>query len=448
MPPDGGDHAPDAAFARPLFLFERLMEARGAACSCVLAIGLDGPVEPAVLRGALDRLVGLHAMLRVAVETRDGAPWFVERPGFRPVPLRIEERVDDAHWRRVLDEEFATPFPPGAVPLLRVAWVRGAARHEFVFTLHHCIGDGLSLLGLLRKTLNLAFRPAVAVAGDAPIRDLAALLPEDHRRTRATRLRAAALEAGSRLLLPATRRLLRAPASLPPNTSRAAWLDRAGTARLRAAARARGVPMFAAVAAAVARAFRAARGGDLRAGAALFAVDVRDRLPGLPRGAMFPLAGTVRVRLPRPGDPWEEAASIAAAVAAEAARLDVAPRLLAGERLHRNADDLLAVVRNGGARHDFVFAYLGTPHLPALGEADDEVAFRGVIGGGASMPWRNSTTVSCVMARGALGAMVCGRPPFLPAAEADAIARAFPEEAARFLARAPATASGVARRQD
>ncbi|MFF0552737.1 condensation domain-containing protein [Streptomyces sp. NPDC004311] len=113
--------------------------------SIPFAVTIDGPLDEAALRRALDALVRRHDALRVRI-VRDAAGEPVQQVG-EPGPVALTrvdttEREADAHA-----EEFArTPFDLDGGPLLRVTLLRlGGTRHRLLAGVHHIVFDGSSL---------------------------------------------------------------------------------------------------------------------------------------------------------------------------------------------------------------------------------------------------------------------------------------------------------------
>ncbi|MEV6350631.1 amino acid adenylation domain-containing protein, partial [Actinoplanes sp. NPDC051851] len=124
-----------------------------------LVLGLDGPLDAAVLRRSWEALLARHASLRAG---------FRELPG-RPEPVQVVLRRVELPWRdadvsgldpaaaeaeaeRIGAEERGRRFDLDTPPLLRVLLVRtGAQRHQMRVTLHHILLDGWSLQILIRE---------------------------------------------------------------------------------------------------------------------------------------------------------------------------------------------------------------------------------------------------------------------------------------------------------
>ncbi|MEU7892143.1 amino acid adenylation domain-containing protein [Nonomuraea sp. NPDC049152] len=111
-------------------------------------VELAGHVDPAALRGAVQRLVDRHAPLRAGfVQRADGR---VAQHVVRRVAVPWEE-VTAADVEEVAGRERARPFDLATPPLLRAVLVNG---RTLVLTLHHLVADGWSVPIMLRELLG------------------------------------------------------------------------------------------------------------------------------------------------------------------------------------------------------------------------------------------------------------------------------------------------------
>lgn len=115
----------------------------GAAYTIPVPVRLRGPLDTAVLRGALDRLARRHAVLRTRYPVDRGRPVPVTDES-ADVPLTV---VDATDWdqqqvRRRLEEEVHRPFDLEHGPVLRATVLtRPESVHLLLITLHHLAGD-------------------------------------------------------------------------------------------------------------------------------------------------------------------------------------------------------------------------------------------------------------------------------------------------------------------
>ena len=123
---------------------------------------LDGEVDPAALRGALDGLQQRHPLLRAAVETdaRGRKPRFAEQPA-REIPLRIVASaagdLDDT-WEEELRQTLlrtAFDFASGAFLSAVLVSDAGGEVHDLVFVAPCLVVDADGVLGLQRECLAL-----------------------------------------------------------------------------------------------------------------------------------------------------------------------------------------------------------------------------------------------------------------------------------------------------
>ncbi|MBT3149522.1 amino acid adenylation domain-containing protein [Streptomyces sp. CHD11] len=119
-------------------------------------LDLAGPVDPGRLRGALQRLLDRHPLLRAS---------------FRQLPDgRVVQRIADhavLPWREpapgaagpdaVLAADRAEGFDLARPPLLRASLIRDGRRRRLLLTLHHIVADGWSL-AVLHRELLAAYR--------------------------------------------------------------------------------------------------------------------------------------------------------------------------------------------------------------------------------------------------------------------------------------------------
>ncbi|ASW55467.1 non-ribosomal peptide synthetase [Plantactinospora sp. KBS50] len=121
-----------------------------------LLLDLDGPLDLAALRAALDDLVARHEPLRTVLVERDGEP--------HPVPgdARVHLEVAAGDPRQAIRK----PFDLASEPPLRARLYRvGPGRHALLLVVHHIAGDEWSLTPLLD---DLATAYAARCAGSAP----------------------------------------------------------------------------------------------------------------------------------------------------------------------------------------------------------------------------------------------------------------------------------------
>src|SRR5580698_9504495 len=120
----------------------------------VYPVRITGPVDLAVLRGALDDVVARHEMLRTVV-VRDADPPYQQVFPPCPVPLEVQDMPPVPGRSRdvVLQELVFKPDPISVrqVPLMRARLCRFDDRDSVLFvTVHHSVSDAWSLEVVMR----------------------------------------------------------------------------------------------------------------------------------------------------------------------------------------------------------------------------------------------------------------------------------------------------------
>jgi amino acid adenylation domain-containing protein len=163
------ERLPLSAAQRRLWFLEQF-EGPSARYGIVLQVGIDGPVDEAVLRSAFADVLARHEALRTVFAQHEGDPYQVvldpagAGPGLvvRPVEAGGLEAALDAEAQEPFD--LATEIPLRAV-LFRVAPDGDRQRRVLLFVAHHIAVDGGSFVPLLR---DLSDAYAARSHGDAP----------------------------------------------------------------------------------------------------------------------------------------------------------------------------------------------------------------------------------------------------------------------------------------
>jgi amino acid adenylation domain-containing protein len=148
------DGYPVSNAQRRLWIAGQLVEGFGA-YNIPIALTLEGELNPAALRGALQAVVCRHESLRTTFATVDGTlrQFIHEDVNLQWEDLDLTDTADGEQRARLIAADHASrPFDLVRGPLLRAALVRLAPhRHLFLFNLHHIIGDLVSLRILIRE---------------------------------------------------------------------------------------------------------------------------------------------------------------------------------------------------------------------------------------------------------------------------------------------------------
>lgn len=126
-----------------------------------IATRIAGVLNPDKLSDALSWVQRKHPLLRVKISIdQQHQPEFISE-GVGAIPLRVEQRQDQEHWCREVAAEIVNAFSSSEDPLLRVVLLQGQDISELIFTCHHSIGDALSVIYLIRDTLQELGNPGI-----------------------------------------------------------------------------------------------------------------------------------------------------------------------------------------------------------------------------------------------------------------------------------------------
>lgn len=129
-------HAPLTGPQRQLWFVTRV-DPDSAAFELLLRLRLRGPLEPELLRAALDDLVDRHEALRTRFEAREGEP--------------IQVVLDD----RCVCWSLGPSDPVHGRPFVAALEQLGPAEHELLLRVHHLVCDGWSMSVLLTELGHL-----------------------------------------------------------------------------------------------------------------------------------------------------------------------------------------------------------------------------------------------------------------------------------------------------
>ena len=128
-----------------------------------LAMHIESPLDVAVLRRALNEVVGRHGALRTNFTEVDGEPMQVVAAQLTlPLPVidipELPRAQRDAEVMRLATEEARRSFNLATDPLVRATLLRlSAADHVFLLSMHHIISDGWSMTVFARELTALYY---------------------------------------------------------------------------------------------------------------------------------------------------------------------------------------------------------------------------------------------------------------------------------------------------
>ncbi|HEY0375487.1 MAG TPA: amino acid adenylation domain-containing protein [Pyrinomonadaceae bacterium] len=164
------------SFAQQRLWFIDQMEPGNVAYNIHAAVRFRGHLDVCVLEQTLSEIIRRHEALRTTVAVVDEQ---LVQLIAEPVPLSLPvvdvsglaEGERGAEAQRLAAEEAHRPFDIARGPLLRVSLIRvGEEEHVLLCTMHHIIGDGWSILVLMREMK--ALYEAFSIGAPAPLAGL------------------------------------------------------------------------------------------------------------------------------------------------------------------------------------------------------------------------------------------------------------------------------------
>jgi NRPS condensation-like uncharacterized protein len=118
-----------------------------------IAVGIEGDLDPLILREALDILQKRYVFLRSSVRNPSKPYFTTEEVGH--IPLRVHRLEEEDQWVGEIDNELHTPFSYESGPLMRVAYLKGFEKSELLVSTDHLITDGLACIHLIEELLQI-----------------------------------------------------------------------------------------------------------------------------------------------------------------------------------------------------------------------------------------------------------------------------------------------------
>jgi amino acid adenylation domain-containing protein len=146
------------SFAQQRLWFINQLEPESPAYNISGNVRLHGALDIEALEGAITEIIRRHEALRTTFSFTGVEPLQVVHP---PSPARlpiidVQGSGVEAEIRKLLKQEFETPFDLGSGPLLRVKLIRTAPEeHILLLSMHHIVSDGWSIQVFLRELTAL-----------------------------------------------------------------------------------------------------------------------------------------------------------------------------------------------------------------------------------------------------------------------------------------------------
>jgi len=145
-----------------------------------MAITIEGTFPEELLRNSLKKLQLKHPILQAQLDVNEiGEPYFFWQE-IGQIPLDVIPRTQNDNYKKIVAEEFITPFETGKkspYPLIRVKLLKDETVSDLIITLQHVIGDGMSMVFLFRDIIDFMANPDKEVTPLEVIKNIDNVLP-------------------------------------------------------------------------------------------------------------------------------------------------------------------------------------------------------------------------------------------------------------------------------
>ncbi|MFX1593111.1 MAG: condensation domain-containing protein [Promethearchaeota archaeon] len=127
-----------------------------------MAISIRGNFQKQKMRNALNKIQEKHPLLQAQLDVNKNEEPFFIWDNIGEIPLTIENRTSDDLYKKVVEEEFTTPFETGKncpLPLIRVKILFSEDLFDLIITMQHIIADGMSMVFIFMDILSFIIDP-------------------------------------------------------------------------------------------------------------------------------------------------------------------------------------------------------------------------------------------------------------------------------------------------
>jgi NRPS condensation-like uncharacterized protein len=127
-----------------------------------MAITIRGNFQKQKMRNALNKIQEKHPLLHAQLYVNKNEEPFFVWANINEIPLTTEKRTSNDLYKKVVEEEFTTPFETGkncSLPLIRVKILFSEDLFDLIITMHHVIADGMSMVFLFMDILSFIIDP-------------------------------------------------------------------------------------------------------------------------------------------------------------------------------------------------------------------------------------------------------------------------------------------------
>lgn len=145
-----------------------------------MAITIEGNLNEEKVRKSIEKVQRKYPILQAQLDVNKQGESYFSWSEIGQIPIDIIPRTEDVLYRKIVAEEFLTPFETGYTcpyPLMRVKLLSGGSCSDLIITLPHLICDGMSLLILFQDIIDFIAEPTKKIEPIEIIKDVEEILP-------------------------------------------------------------------------------------------------------------------------------------------------------------------------------------------------------------------------------------------------------------------------------
>ncbi|WP_082376998.1 condensation domain-containing protein [Chryseobacterium indologenes] len=402
---------------RRLMMAERIMYVDPETpVNCIFTAKINGRIAEGNFATALAKIQQKHPLLRMRIDYKTEVyPIYTEEKEMEPIPIRIVERHTDDDWMKESEKEWFRLFNDEKKPLAQVVWVKGEDISEILWVMPHCIGDGGSLVTLMRELLELLDNPSSELQPYEVFSSADDFLPPDFDLKKKKRNARFYLLMAKLFFLMQRKSKIR---NLGKNYVIHWKMNAEATSQITKMCKSQGISIHSLLCASFMQAFQEKQGSKAK-GKVISPVDVRHFIPEIKQDHVFAFAPTVELSIKKGSrDVMQNAKRIKEQLALKIEKTQARELLWMGEQMHPIVERMISLLKSGRGGHDVTLSNMGKLNIPAdYNHFKVETIYSPTV----AFPWLNSTTLVTTTFNQKMDFMFISHEDFLPKAEATAI---------------------------
>lgn len=145
-----------------------------------MAITIRGNLQQKIMRIALNKLQQKHPLLQAQLYVNENEEPYFFWGNIGEIPIEFIPRSSDELYKKIVEEEFITPFEVGkdcSIPLIRVKILFSEDLFDLIITMQHVIADGMSMVFLFMDILSLIIEPQKKIEPLGVVKTIENILP-------------------------------------------------------------------------------------------------------------------------------------------------------------------------------------------------------------------------------------------------------------------------------